>query len=144
MGSTKYYLSRIPNHVFLIYLLSSRRFLFGPLDIGSSCTVLYISGKWDGTSTVIFLCDLLQQTNLTSQISRERKRGEGVHLDRRLSLATPNILTASNPALVALLTATVATGTPFGICTINEYICYEEAFRHKSTKKLHNPYRIVI
>lgn len=49
----------------------------------------------------------------------ERKRGKG-NLDRRLSLATPNILTASNPALVALLTATVATGTPLGICTANK------------------------
>lgn len=38
--TTKCYLSKIPNQDFLIYLLSSKRSLFGPLDIGSSCTTL--------------------------------------------------------------------------------------------------------
>lgn len=36
--------------------------------------------------------------------------------------ATPNILTANKPALVALFIATVATGTPLGICTTNNKI----------------------
>ena len=41
------------------------------------------------------------------------------NLDTRSASQTPNILTASKPALVALFTATVATGTPLGICIIN-------------------------
>ena len=41
------------------------------------------------------------------------------NLATRLALPTPNILTASKPAFVALFTATVATGTPLGICRDN-------------------------
>ena len=105
MGITNYFLSRIPSHVFLIYLLCSRRFLFGPLDIDSSCTILWISLQW---------------TDLTSYL--QKGGGKRGNLDRILSLATPNILTANNPALVALLTVTVATGTPLGICIANKCV----------------------
>ena len=49
-----------------------------------------------------------------------RQSGGGAsNLATRSASPTPNILTASKPAFVALFTATVATGTPLGICRVN-------------------------
>lgn len=52
-------------------------------------------------------------------IHQKRGRG-GANLDRRS--ITSNILTANDPALVALSIATMAKGEPFGIYTTNKYI----------------------
>lgn len=53
------------------------------------------------------------------------------YLAWRLASPTPNILTARRPALVALFIATVATGTPLGICRLNrkEPVIYDQLFK---------------
>jgi len=64
---------------------------------------------------------MIRQRTSRAIFTLDLHKGRRGNLDKRLSLATSNILTASNPALVALLTETVA-GTPLDICIANNCV----------------------
>ena len=107
---------RLPNHPFPATLLFSRHHFLCLLDTGSFCKGYYSRISSCKTCELkFFFLGFIPNTIL---YYFQRGKREKTHLANRSASRIPIILTASKPALVALFIATVATGTPLGICII--------------------------
>ena len=108
--------NKTPQPPFPATPLFSRHHFLCLLDTGSFCKGYYSRISSCKTYHLTFFFSWFHtQHNFVLLPEREERK---THLANRSASRIPIILTASKPALVALIIATVATGTPLGICII--------------------------